>query len=79
LIVRQAGHRTHRNQYTDRGRKDHGRAERLALIPGGDQALGILEHLGIGRATGCGFLLRSLAALILHLAAVEAHSRIVVE
>ena len=36
------------------------------------QALGILEHLSIGRASGRGFLLRSFAALILHLAAVEA-------
>ena len=39
------------------------------------QALGILEHLSIGRASGRGFLLRSFAALILHLAAVEAHGR----
>ena len=38
------------------------------------QALGILEHLSIGRATGRGLLLRSFAALILHLAAVEAHA-----
>ena len=36
-------------------------------------ALGILKHLGIGCAPGCGFLLRGVAALILHLAAVEAH------
>ena len=57
----------------DCGRKDHGRVQCLALIPGGDQALGILKRLRIGRATGCGFLLRDLAALILHLAAVEAN------
>jgi hypothetical protein len=31
--------------------------------------------LSIGRATGRGLLLRSFAALILHLAAVEAHGR----
>jgi hypothetical protein len=35
--------------------------------------------LGIGRAPGCRFLLSGLAALILKLATVEAHSRIVVE
>jgi hypothetical protein len=45
-----------------------------APIPGHDQALGILEHLSIGRASGRGFLLRGFAALILHLAAVEAHA-----
>ena len=38
------------------------------------QALGILKHLGIGRAPGRGFLPRGLAALILHLAAVETHA-----
>ena len=41
------------------------------------QALGILEHLSIGRASGRGFLLRGFAALILHLATVEAHCRTV--
>jgi len=46
----------------------------LAFVPGGYQALGILEDLGIGRAPGRGFLLRGLAALIVHLAAVEAHA-----
>src|SRR5262249_772043 len=54
-------------------RKDHGRGQCLTLIPGGDQALGILKHLGIGRATGRSFLLGGFAALILHLAAIEAH------
>jgi hypothetical protein len=46
----------------------------LALVPGSDQALGILKHLGFGCAPGRGFPLRYFAALILHLAAVEAHS-----
>jgi hypothetical protein len=32
------------------------------------------EHLSIGRAMGRGFLLRGLAALILHLVAVETHA-----
>ena len=41
------------------------------------QALGILKHLGIGRASGRGFLLRGVAALILQLAAIEAHAGIV--
>jgi hypothetical protein len=35
--------------------------------------------LSIGRATRCGLLLGSLPALILHLAAIEAHVRIVSE
>jgi hypothetical protein len=43
---------------------------------GGDQALRILEHLSIGRVPACRFHLRGLAALILHLAAVEAHNAI---
>ena len=62
------------NGGADRGRKDHRRADGLALIPGGNQALGILKHLGIGRAPGRSFLLRGVAALILHLVAVEAHA-----
>ena len=41
------------------------------------QALGILEHLSVGRAPACGFLFRSVAALILQLAVVEAHKPIV--
>jgi hypothetical protein len=49
----------------------------MASVPGGYQTLGILKHLSIGRAPGRGFLLRGVAALILHLAAVEAHDRTV--
>ena len=40
-------------------------ADGLPLIPGGDQTLGILKHLGVGCAPGRGFLLRGFAALIL--------------
>jgi hypothetical protein len=54
-----------------RGRKDHWRPQRLALVPSGNQALGILKHLRIGRAPVRRFLLRGLAALILHFAAIE--------
>src|SRR5262249_43429382 len=57
------------------GRKNHGRAECLALIPGRGQAPRILEHLGIGRAPGRGFLLRGVATLILHLAAIKRQQR----
>ena len=39
--------------------------------------LGILKHLGVGRAPLRRFLVRGLTALILHLAAVEAHRVIV--
>jgi len=49
----------------------------LAFVPGGDQAFGVLKHLWISCVPSSGFLLRGVAALILHLAAVEAHGRIV--
>ena len=58
---------------TDRGRKQHRHALSLALVPGLDQALGILKHLGIGRASSGRFLLGGLPAPILHLATIEAH------
>jgi len=51
----------------DCGREQHRQCLRLALVPSGDQALGIFKHLSIGRAAGCRFLLRSDAALILNL------------
>jgi hypothetical protein len=35
----------------------------------------VLEHLCIGRATRRGLLLRGVAALIFHFAAIEAHSQ----
>jgi hypothetical protein len=46
----------------------------LALIPSGDQALGILKDLRLGRAAPGGLFLGSLPALILHLTAVKAHN-----
>ena len=63
----------------DRGRKDHGRADRLALVPGVDQEFGILKHLGIGRAPGCRFPLRGFTLLTLQFSLVEAYARIVIE
>jgi hypothetical protein len=45
----------------------------LPLIPSGDQALGILKHLGIGRAARGGLFLGCLPTLVLHLATIEAH------
>jgi hypothetical protein len=44
-------------------------------IPGGDQALGILKHLSLVRAPARRFLVRGVAAPVLHLAAVEAHAQ----
>jgi hypothetical protein len=38
----------------------------------------MIGHLGLGRAPGRGFLLGGLPALIFHLAAVEAHDRVIV-
>ena len=63
----------------DRRREQHGHPLGLALVPGGDEILGVLKHLGIGRAPGRGLTLGSLPALVLHLAAVEAHGRSVAE
>jgi len=45
----------------------------------GDQALGVLEYLRVGRASGCRFLLRGFTLLILQFSLVEAHARIVIE
>ena len=45
----------------------------------GIAALGVLKHLWISCVPSGRFLLRGVAALILHLAAVEAHRRIVAE
>src|SRR5271155_5706144 len=59
----------------DRRGEQEGHALGLAFVPGRYQALSILEHLGVGRAMGGRLLLRGVAALILHLAAVEAHGR----
>jgi hypothetical protein len=83
LIVWQAGQRTHKNQYPALmatpivGEKIIGARNGLALILGGDQALGILKHLGIGRAPVHRFLFGDITALILHLAAVETHAPMV--
>jgi hypothetical protein len=43
------------------------------------QAAAFLQHLSFGSALGSRFLLRGVAALILHLAAVEPHVRIVAD
>jgi hypothetical protein len=51
----------------------------LALVPGGDQALGVLKNLSIGRSTSGGLFFGGVAALVLHFAAVDAHDRIVAE
>jgi hypothetical protein len=45
----------------------------LPLVPGGNQPIGILKHLSIGRTSRGRFLLGDLPALVLHLAAIEAH------
>jgi hypothetical protein len=63
----------------DRRREQHRHALGLALVPGDDQALGIFKDLSVGCATGSCLFLGRLPALIIHLAAVEAHDRIVVE
>jgi hypothetical protein len=63
----------------DRRREQHRHALRLALVPGAYQALGVLEHLGVGSAACGRFLLGGLPALVLHLATVEAHSWMVAE
>ena len=64
---------------TDCRRKQHRHPLRLALVPHRDQVLGILKDLLVGRTARSRFLLRRLAASILHFAAVESHGEIVVE
>ena len=49
----------------------------LALVPGGDQPLGVLEHLVVGRATGGSLCVRHGLSLGFHFAAVETHGRMV--
>jgi hypothetical protein len=70
LMVWQAGHRTHRpiprgDSSADCRREQHWRPEGLALVPGGNQAVGILKHLSVGRTPVRRFLFRGLTALIL--------------
>jgi hypothetical protein len=60
-------------------REQHRHPLGLALVPHGDQVLGILEDLSLSRATRSRFLLRSLPAAVLHFALVESHNRIVAE
>jgi hypothetical protein len=52
---------------------------RLALVPHGNQVLGILKVLPLSRTACSRFLLRGLAAPVLHFALVESHAGIVVE
>jgi hypothetical protein len=46
-------------------REQHWRPEGLALVPGSNQAVGILKHLSVGRTPVRRFLFRGLTALIL--------------
>ena len=68
-----------RNARADCRRKQHRHPLRLALVPHRDEVVGILENLLFGRTARSRFLLRRLAAPILHFAAVESHAGIVVE
>jgi hypothetical protein len=58
----------------DRRREQHWHSFGLALVPGSDELLSILKHLSVGRTTARRFLCRDAAALVFHLAAVEAHA-----
>jgi hypothetical protein len=49
----------------------------LALVPVTDWTLGVLEHLGIGRASGRDLSVGFGLSASLHLAGIEAHGRIV--
>jgi hypothetical protein len=68
-----------RNGGADCRRKQHRHPLRLALVPHGDQVVGILKDLLFGRATRSRVLLGSLPAPVLHFAAIESHAGIVVE
>jgi hypothetical protein len=54
-------------------REQHRHSSALALVPGSNEPLSILKHLDIGRAPAGRFFRCGLTALILQLAAVEAH------
>ena len=58
---------------TDRRRKQHWHALGLPFIPRRDEAAGIFEDLGLGRALGGRFPLGGSGALCLHVALVETH------
>ena len=60
------------NGGADRRREQHRHPLSLALVPGTDQPLRVLEDLSLGRAAGGGLRVRFGLTLILHLAAVEA-------
>jgi ABC transporter substrate binding protein len=67
------------NCRSDRRREQHRHSLRLTLVPSVDQPLGVFKHLSVGRAPCGGCLLGDLTALILQLAAIEAHSWMVAE
>jgi hypothetical protein len=62
-----------RDRRANRRREQHRHPLGLALVPGSDQALGVLEDLAIGCSPGGRLFLRGAAPLIFHLALVEAH------
>jgi hypothetical protein len=51
----------------------------LTLVPGNDQALGVLGHLGVGGTSGGGPGVSLGLAIRFHLSPLEAHCRIVAE
>src|SRR5271167_3172532 len=63
----------------DRWREQQGHLPSLALVPGADQALGVLKHLRISGATGGGLYVGQGLPFVLHLALIEAHCGMVVE
>jgi hypothetical protein len=78
LMVRQAGQRTHRNQYpavtAEPIVSENSIGIRLACrCSSGNQPLGVRKDLGVGRPPRGRFLFGDLSALILHFAAIESH------
>jgi hypothetical protein len=76
-VVRQAGQRTHRNQCLALSAQpivgENRHVLGLLFIPCCDEAAGVFEDLGLGRALRGRFPLGGRRVLCLHLAAVEAH------
>ena len=69
---------TGRDGCADGRREQHWHLLGLALVPYGDEVVGILKDLLLGRAPGSRFLLGLLPAPVLHFALVEAHAGLLV-
>ncbi len=73
------GRTGYRTAGADRRREQQGHLPGLALVPSGDQAFRVGEHLSVGRAPSGGLSVGLGLPLSFHFSAVEAHAGIVAE